>query len=416
MGAITSFVTDVINNMAYLCGRCNGTEDEYIHLSNRNSFVEVAEYNNDFDSGRSTADDTQCCASGVTVVVKAPLAGSTTIQLPQVPPPPARIAKKGNKNEKQNDEKPELISEKTNWVALPSSSVHVRGANYLDDKKKEPSLLTLYELVDVDVVDSQLPLFDISEKYDLSQISQKINRTTHQVHKTWLAPNFLVISFLLPTTAPKIGTRTSQRGYIVTGYFRLRKETKDILQIITNSRYSEAVKANKLNLLSAGENSGSSSDKNYNGYQKDRINAVKLWEKWCKTSPSDPEMQARLKFIFRGDNLRELGVPNWICKYNGKPMMIKRPGITNLVFSHPRDDRLEIDINMHPLPFVFKQAMSHLKEHYFRDTLMTFAFVIEGRSEDELPEVLLGNPLNLPYNPDEIVVKANNIFVDGGLV
>ena len=109
--------------------------------------------------------------------------------------------------------------------------------------------------------------------------------------------------------------------------------------------------------------------------ERSLVNAVNLWEKWVCTSSSDPEMQKRLKFIPRGENLKELGAPNWICRYNGKPMLIKRPGETSFVFSHPDKRTLEIDVNMHPLPFMFKNAMSYLKQHYFSRMLMVRIFI-----------------------------------------
>mmetsp|Transcript_11231 Transcript_11231/g.14159 ORF Transcript_11231/g.14159 Transcript_11231/m.14159 type:complete len:195 (+) Transcript_11231:24-608(+) len=192
MGLLTKIVTSIINNIAYYCGRCSGTEDDY-HLSVRSSFVEVTEFI--ADSDRSVG--TKCCASGHFGVLTAPLAGSTTIQLSKIPPHPSTITEK---EDQQN-------YAKCKWVSLPSSSVYVRGTNYIADKEKAPSPLSLYELIDVDIVDSRLPLFDISEKYDLSQILKKVNRTTQEIHKTWLAPNFLVVSFNLPHQAPKIGKK-----------------------------------------------------------------------------------------------------------------------------------------------------------------------------------------------------------------
>ena len=51
---------------------------------------------------------------------------------------------------------------------------------------------------------------------------------------------------------------------------------------------------------------------------------------------------------------------------------------------------------------MFKQAMTYLNDHYFVRMLMTFGFVIEGRSEEELPEVLLGNPMSIRVDPAKL--------------
>mmetsp|Transcript_20637 Transcript_20637/g.30979 ORF Transcript_20637/g.30979 Transcript_20637/m.30979 type:complete len:184 (+) Transcript_20637:44-595(+) len=178
----------------------------------------------------------------------------------------------------------------------------------------------------------------------------------------------------------------------------MREETRKVLQIISNSELSADEERNKLKEIFPDPR------------DRQRINGVKLWEKWCHCAPTDQEMQKRLKFIPRGENLKEIGVPSWICKYNGKPMLIKRPGVTNFVYSHQDESMMEIDINLHPLPFMFRQAMTYLKEHYFSRMLMTFGFVIEGREDEELPEVLLGDPLQLPYVNTDNVVKSGDVF------
>lgn len=346
---------------------------------------------------------------------------------------------------------------KVAWKSLPSSSLLIRGKNYTKDKIKIPSSQSLYELVDVDAVYSDIGYLNISEKYDLSNLMERkqqwqqlqeqlgkannddgrnnknalkrnlmkrnfnnldnsnvnINNNNNDRDttcttntKTFRSPRFLIISFLLPTSTPKIGKATNnEKGYIVTGYYKLRNETEDILNIITNPLYQhdEHIKQLQLDQLFV-----TNTQQAYN--QKQTVNAVKLWEKWCTTAPHDPEMQKRLKFIPNGENLQQLGVPSWITKYNCKPMLIKRPGITNFVFHNAALDKMEIDINMHPLPFVFKQAMSHLNQRYFQDLRMSFGFLIEGRGEDELPEVLLGNPIHLAYVKNENVMKARHVF------
>ena len=50
---------------------------------------------------------------------------------------------------------------------------------------------------------------------------------------------------------------------------------------------------------------------------------------------------------------------------------------------------MSFEISFHPFPYLFKQAMAYLKD-YFDDVIGTFGFVIEGRSDDELPEVMIG--------------------------
>jgi len=314
-----------------------------------------------------------------------PKAGSTTVKVQKL-------------NEKRNEDH----KEKVGWMAGEPSIIHLRGQDYLTTCKKFPSKKSLYELVEVDTFDSDEHLTDVGQRFQFPNFD-------YGEDGNWCAPDTLIISFALPTTAPKLGRSMSDgKGYIVIGYYRIRTDVRKTLDIITNFNYDEIERERRLHELYPSRE------------EKVLVNGIKLWEKWCRTSESDPEMQKRLKFIPRGENLKELGVPSWICRYNGKPMLIKRPGETSFVFSHPDERTLEIDINMHPLPYMFKQAMSYLKDHYFYRMPMTFAFVIEGREYDELPEVLLGDPLHLD-KPGSVldkrgsVMKSDIVFANPGL-
>lgn len=302
-----------------------------------------------------------------------PVAGSTTVRL---------------------DTSNEARLGQIGWVSRPPSSVTVRGENYMDDRKKVQSPGSLYELIKVDAFDADTYITEIGKKVILPDTADEING------QKWLAPEILIVSFALPTAIPKLGrTSTDLRGYIVTGYYRMRQETKKVLRVITNPQVDTSDEKDRLQ-----EEIGKD-------YQK-IVNGVRLWETWCREAPSDPEMQKRLKFIPKGENLRELGVPSWICKYNGKPMLIKRPGVTGFLYSYPEQNAMEIGISLHPFPYMFKQAMTYLRDNYFPKMLMTFSFVIEGRNEEELPEVLLGNPILLPYVDTESVLHADDVFTE----
>ena len=320
-----------------------------------NSFVEMRKSMDDADS------------------IYRPQAGATTTQLKSI------------------YEKNESGECKFAWVSAKPSIIDLRGPDYLTSKRKIPSPTSLYELVQLDAFDSKEHMTDVGQRfrfpdYDYGDVGH------------WCAPDTLIISFALPTSPPKLRSASNGKGYIVCGYFRIRSEVRKTLEIISNPDYNDNEREAMLHALFP-DNS-----------QRMLVNGVKLWEKWCASAKTDPEMQKRLKFIPRGDNLKDLGVPSWICRYNGKPMLIKRPGETSFIFSRPGDRILEIDVNLHPLPFLFKQAMAYLKNNYFPRMIMTFAFIIEGREEDELPEVLLGNPIQLPFCNPNSIMQADDVF------
>lgn len=108
-------------------------------------------------------------------------------------------------------------------------------------------------------------------------------------------------------------------------------------------------------------------------------------------------------------NLKEIGMPGWISNYNGKPFLIKRPGVTGFIHHHPELSCLEFDISLHPFPYLAKQGICFMKDSYFKKVLVTFGFVIEGKSEDELPECILGC-MQLCYPDPAHAIQAADFF------
>ena len=53
-------------------------------------------------------------------------------------------------------------------------------------------------------------------------------------------------------------------------------------------------------------------------------------------------------------------------------------------------DVMEMEVSFHSFPWVTKKALVYLRESYFHKSLPVLGFVIEGREESELPEVLIG--------------------------
>ena len=323
----------------------------------------------------------ECTVSSQTIQFSIqPKAGSSTVKMQDITS--SKIGKDGEV--------------KTGWVHSSPNTVSVRGQKYLSDNQKIPSPGSLYELIEVDAVHSKEYFTNIGEKVTVPEIE---SFNDDESHCKFVAPSLLIISFALPTATQlfKKSNERREEGYIVTGYYRMRKETRKILKTISNPQYDPSRHNEEL-----------CNEIGMEHFRK--LNAVRLWEQWCTEAQTDPEMQKRLKFIPRGDNLKDLGVPEWICKYNGKPMLIKRPGETSFLYRNLGQSMMEIGVSLHPLPYLFKKAMAYLRNTHFPNMLMTFSFLIEGRDEDELPEVLLGDPFILPYVESETVQTADCFF------
>jgi len=211
-----------------------------------------------------------------------------------------------------------------------------------------------------------------------------------KTNKTWTAPDLFVITVALPTSQPSMYGANSNKddglGYTVVMYYAMRQETRDILRRITSADY----------------NRNDDDDNKNNIMNSNKINAVRLFEKWCRCAPSDKDFFSRFKVLPQAENLKEMGLPSWIEKFNGMAFLVKRPGETGYVFTHPTTNNskknqqsnsnscMEFDVSLHPFPYLAKQGICYLKDGYFKHILATIAFCIEGSNDDELPECLIG--------------------------
>jgi hypothetical protein len=112
--------------------------------------------------------------------------------------------------------------------------------------------------------------------------------------------------------------------------------------------------------------------------------AVKLLAEYCQKAPEDPAMRARFKVICSCSNLEELGVPQMISSYNAKPVLIRRTGSL-----FRGKNYIEKDIHIYKFANLAKQSIHYLSSRCGL-MYMQIGFVIEGKTDAELPETLLG--------------------------
>lgn len=255
------------------------------------------------------------------------------------------------------------------WRYANPHMMKIRSHNYKKDKIKVPSPGDLYECVCLDIFESRNRMPDMASRVKLPKCEWNDNSP-----KTWNAPDIFVVSISIPTDPPSLYNSSDDGGgYTVTAYFKMRPETRELLKKVTADGYNP-----KSDL-------GEGVDIN-----KTKINAVRLLDEWCRRAPTDDAFCARFKVLPNAQNLKEIGLPAWISKYNGKPFLIKRPGQTGFIYRHPDKSCVEFDISLHPFPYLAKQGINFMKDTYFKKILVTFGFLIEGRAEDELPECLIG--------------------------
>eukprot|EP00526_Cylindrotheca_closterium_P000036 CAMPEP_0113632258 /NCGR_PEP_ID=MMETSP0017_2-20120614/16763_1 /TAXON_ID=2856 /ORGANISM="Cylindrotheca closterium" /LENGTH=876 /DNA_ID=CAMNT_0000542799 /DNA_START=123 /DNA_END=2753 /DNA_ORIENTATION=- /assembly_acc=CAM_ASM_000147 len=274
------------------------------------------------------------------------------------------------------------------WMPGKASDVQVRSHGYKSTRAKIPSPGELYECTNMDILDGRKRYPDMAARVTLPDVSFPDDPAT----KTWNAPDRFIISVSLPTDPPKLYAAPEDGGgYTITMYYTMTQETRDILKRITADGYDPK------------------DEPPPGDVQKSKLNAVRLFEEWCRLAPTDNSWMSRMKVVPMGHNFDEIGLPGWIAKYNGKPFLIKRPGQTGFLYRHPEQSCLEFDISLYPFPYIAKQGICFIKDSYLKKVVVSFGFVIEGRSDDELPECLIGLTTLCYPDPDHML-KGDDFF------
>jgi hypothetical protein len=112
--------------------------------------------------------------------------------------------------------------------------------------------------------------------------------------------------------------------------------------------------------------------------------AIKLFAEYCEKAPTTPAWSGRFKVICYCSNLDEMGVPSGISAYNAKPVLIRRTGS---LFRGP--GYIEKNVHVHKFANLAKQSI-HFLSSRCGQMAMQVGFVVEGREDSELPEVLFG--------------------------
>ena len=125
----------------------------------------------------------------------------------------------------------------------------------------------------------------------------------------------------------------------------------------------------------------------------------------------------RFKVIVLCSNLEEFGLPSFITMYNGKPVLIRSTGT-----GYRTENYIEMDINVHKFGSLCRKALEILinnfdKVRYIllikglnistqcinfsfcKQMVIDVGYCLEGRDDDELPEMLLGSASIIKPHP-----------------
>ncbi|CAM9347104.1 unnamed protein product [Pylaiella littoralis] len=230
------------------------------------------------------------------------------------------------------------------WSNGVDSIFRVRGKGYMQDRIKVPPAESLYDMVGLDMFSTEARVGNMASEVVLDPIAKDLPEVSIPG-----VPPLLVINVQLPSAPPALMTSAEDGpGYQCVLYFRMKDSTARAIE----------------NLDTASE-------------------GVRLWVTYCERVGVDDDFHGRFKCIAVIANSESLGLPSFVTKYNGKPVLINRSG-------HwvKGENYIENTINVHRFSFIAKKSLHTLKA-LFKDMVLHLGFTIEGRAAEELPESLL---------------------------
>ncbi|KAH8064660.1 major facilitator superfamily-like protein [Aureococcus anophagefferens] len=115
---------------------------------------------------------------------------------------------------------------------------------------------------------------------------------------------------------------------------------------------------------------------------------------WVDKSEDDPYFSSRLKGIFMCHPLKGEKLPSLLDKWNGKPVLMaasgglgRRPGISTF---HRARDAVEVGLNIGESFSYMGRGAVYMMIGKLATLDCDVCFTVEGRADDELPEVVLG--------------------------
>ena len=264
--------------------------------------------------------------------------------------PVGLLPKYESKFESAQEDAVEAVSPVHAWSAVDATTWNVRrGPNFVPGQKS-PSKSAMYEAFAMDTFYVPFKVNNITRFMNLKDTLRQ-----HGVDGHCPIPQLIIINIMEPDYSPKLKQIDGQ-GYSVVVYAKLSQEMRRQLQLQDKGRLSPA---------------------------------LRLWSHFAHDCQTNQSTRDRFKWIGRVMNLKHTAF-NWstkklIKKYNSKPVLGKK----DTAFHRSDDGQiLTIDIDCHRFCFVAKKAWNHIK-HIMDNVVYDLAWVIQGESDDELPERIL---------------------------
>ena len=221
------------------------------------------------------------------------------------------------------------------------------GPNYQKTGKKEASKSAMFNLVAADVIRTESRVAPIAQLFNRPPMSAAASKFKHEC-----VPSLFVLNLQLPDgPASLFGSKEDGQSAQGVFFFEIAEETIAALEDLDNAEP-----------------------------------AYRLMVEYFKKAESDPKFRGRFKLIGQVRNdWAAVGLPGMLETYNGKPVLITQSGT---MYTGPSKDVKEMSVNVHVFSYIARKSLSSLRDK-FRVADVDVGVVIEGRSDEELPERML---------------------------
>lgn len=237
----------------------------------------------------------------------------------------------------------------TYWLDCDGSVFDVRNIRYKQTREKVSSDLALYDCVGMDIVRDRRKIESLIDRLPIDLPASPAD--AKEWSPAWGIPRVFVVNCQLPYQSGRlIGSHPEDDGgFSVFSYFVLGREACELL---ANNEETPA-----LRLLRRFTEEGVST----------------------KTGIS-------FKVVGRIEDLDKYEVPESFRRFNNKPVLLTA---TATVLNHRLPEVLEIDYDVRQWVYPARTALVNY-HHRAREAELNIGYLIEGKTDDELPEQILG--------------------------
>ena len=303
---------------------------------------------------------------------------------------------------KSDTSEPSAMAANT-WSNIDAGTFSVRiGPGYSRYRRKADSAPSLYDCVSVDLYQTPSKIHHIARIIDLPTSDLSSDDLTDPY-----LPHIVVVSCQIPNYPVEhaIWGRNPEDGpgFSLVFYYALSAATRQLL-----AERRERIKEGREAIPFDFETSEESADDHLHLYTEEKMRQweglddrdlpppIRLLHRFV-TAENDPEtgdrhfIRDRFKGIARISNLDAANIATaprkLIQTYNSTPFLIRT---TSTFYNDPKGENryFEVDVDVHRFGYLARLGLSGVRER-IKDVVFDWAFVIEGHTDEELPENIL---------------------------